>query len=145
MQIRRGVFNASQWKGLDGTICACHSAIDQARLVETLRLQVMHEVIGVIGRGMTPGTSGFSKENSLSPHLRLGCLLRIKPSVDPELGSRREIQQCLELRHEMDLAPPFKDVDPFFRSNHRVAVKISSPLFKFGEIFDRFQCPLGPK
>src|SRR5512136_2255091 len=45
----------------------------------------------------------------------------------------------------MDLAPPFEDIDAFFRSNDRIAVKIGSPLFKFREVFDRLQCPLGPK
>ena len=94
---------------------------------------------------MTACTSGLAKKNVLPLRLRLGCLFRIKLSVDPKLRGRRKIEQFLELRHEMDLASPFKDTDTLLRSNHRIPVKVSSPLFKFGEVFHRLQCPLGPK
>ena len=85
---------------------------------------------------MTATASSFAKENFLPPHLRLGCLSRIKPPIDPELGSRRKVQQFLKLRHEVNLTPPFQNVNAFFRGDDRIAVKISSPLFEFGEIFD---------
>ena len=82
MEIRRRILNASQWKSLSRTICACHTAVDHARFIETLRLQVMHEIVGVVGCWMTAGASGLTEENSLPPLLRFGRFSRIDwPSI----------------------------------------------------------------
>ena len=59
-----------------------------------------------------------------------------------ELGGRREVEQGLELGHEMDLAAAVERVDALLGGRDRVAVEIGGPLLELGEVLDRFQGPL---
>ncbi|MNR67561.1 hypothetical protein D3C85_1916340 [compost metagenome] len=52
MHIGRRLLDATQRESLDRAIANCLHAVDELRLVETLRLQVVHQVIREIWRGV---------------------------------------------------------------------------------------------
>ena len=85
---------------------------------------------------MATGAVGFAEEQGLSAHLGFGGLFRIQLAVETELGGRREVQERLELCHEVHLATPFQDVGSFFRGDHRIPIEVGSPLLKLCEVFD---------
>ena len=102
----------------------------------------MHEIVGVIGRLVAGGALGLAEEQTLAAQLALGGFGRIELAEDVELGRGREIEQLLELSHEMDLAPALEDVGAFPRGVGRDAVEIGGPLLELGEVFHGLQRPL---
>ena len=82
-------------------------------------------------------------KNSSCP--RSSCsrgLRRIELAEHVQLRRRREIEQRLELGHEVHLAAALQDVDALLRGDHRVAVEVRGPLLELGEVLDRLQRPL---
>jgi len=67
-----------------------HAAVDHPRFVETLRLQVVHQVVGVIRCGMADSAFGLAEENLLAPELRFGRLFRDQLAVNIQFRSRRK-------------------------------------------------------
>ena len=143
MEVRRLIFYATQRKGLDRAVSRSHSAVDHAGFVKPLGLQVMHGVIGIIRRRVAHSASGLAVEERLALEFGSGCPRRVQCSVYVEFGGRWEVEDLLKLGHEMNLAPPFQDIDSLFGRNHRVAVKVCGALLKLGKILDALQCPLG--
>src|SRR5207249_4604917 len=87
VQVRRRVLDAAQWERLDRAVGAGHHRVHDAGFVETLDLEVMHRIVGVVRRGMTFGASGLVEKQRLSPQLRLCGLRRIDFPPAPKLGS----------------------------------------------------------
>ena len=129
-------------KRLDGAIRARHASIDHPRRVKALHLQIVHGIVRVIRRLMALGAGRFAEEEVLPALFRRGGFLRVHLAVNPQLGCRREIQEFLELRHEMHLAPPFENVGPFFCPDHMIAVEVGPPLLKLREILHALERPL---
>ena len=67
---------------------------------------------------------------------------RIELAEDVELRRRREVEDGLELGHEVDLAAALQDVDALLRGDHRIAVEVGRPLLELGEVLDALQRPL---
>ncbi len=92
------------------------AAVDRLRLVEALDLQVVHRVVGVV-RGRVAGRAlGLAEEQRLAAHSRVSVAFfgSSLPSTF-ELRGRREVEQVLELGHEVDLAAAFQRVDALAR------------------------------
>src|SRR5260370_10108358 len=51
VQIGRRILDAAQREGLDGSVTDFTHAVDHFRLEEALGLEIMHQVVGVIGCG----------------------------------------------------------------------------------------------
>ena len=75
--------------------------------------------------------------SSLSRRLR-----RIELAEHVELRRRREVEQRLELGHEVHLAAALEDVDALLWRLHRVAVEVGGALLELGEVLDGLQRPL---
>jgi hypothetical protein len=82
------------------------------------------------------------EEQRLPTELRRGGLLGVELAEDVELRRRREVQDLLELAHEVDLASALQDVDALLTGDHVVPVEIGTALLELREVLDRLQCPL---
>ena len=69
-----------------------HPAVDHLRLEEPLGLQIVHGVVGIVGRRMAHGAFGLAEEQLLAAHFRSRCLCRIEHAEDVKLRCRREIR-----------------------------------------------------
>src|SRR5262245_49676892 len=85
---------------------------------------------------MADRTVGFAEKHGLSVQLGFGGLFRIQLAINTQLGGWREVQEFLELGHEMHLAATFQYVDAFFRGDYRIPVEVGGALLKLSEIFD---------
>src|SRR5450631_3647872 len=75
VQVRRRVLDAAKRKGLDGAVGRRLAAVDRDLLEESLDLEVVHEVVGVVRRGVASGALALPEEDFLAAHLapaRLG-------------------------------------------------------------------------
>lgn len=117
MQVRRGILDATQGERFDRPIGTGHESVDLPWFVEALRLQIVHKIIGVVGRLMATHTVRSAKKKSLPTHLGLIAFSGIDLAVDAQLGRWREVRYLLE-----HLAATLKNVNALFGSNHRVAV-----------------------
>jgi hypothetical protein len=89
------VLDAAQREGLDRPIPCLPQAVDHGRLEKALDLEIVHQVIGVVGRGVA-GTALALAEENLLPAQLVGCgLAWIELSEDVELRRRREPQHFL--------------------------------------------------
>ena len=97
-------------------------------------------VVGVVRRGMARGAVRLAEKQFLAAHLRLAS-----PSPDrvcrsiPSFGAGREVQQLLELGHEMDLAATVEDVHALLAGDHGVAIEVRGALLELGEVLDGLQ------
>src|SRR5450755_1035761 len=112
------------------------------RLEESFRLEIMHEVVGVIRGLRTFRTPRLAKEQLLTAHFRNIRFLRIELPVHTELRSRGKIQQFLKLSHGVHLAPAVENVDALLLRDHRVPVEIRGALLKLGKVLDGLQSSL---
>ena len=74
VQIRRRIFDAAQREGLDGAVGAGLATVNHLLVEEALDAQVVHGVVGVIGRRVAGGTLGLAKEERLSAQLVKGSV-----------------------------------------------------------------------
>src|SRR5208337_2752921 len=111
-------------------------------LVEALRHEVVHGVIGVVGGGVAESAPSLAVKQRLSAEFAGASLRAVEFAVDVEFGSGREIQDLHEFRHSMDLGTPFQDVNPFLGGHGDVAVEIGGTLFEFGKVLHGFKGPL---
>src|SRR5512145_1419425 len=102
----------------------------------------MHQIVGVVRRDVASGALRLSEER-LPPRLRLAPPRRIELPVDSELGGRRKIQELLELRHGLNLAPTVERVDALLGSDDRVSVEVGRALLELREVFDAPERSLG--
>src|SRR6516165_3382386 len=102
MEVRRRLLDATQRERLDRSLRCSVETVNGSRRVKALRVQIVHVVVGVIGRRVARGALGFAEEKLLTLHLgRIGFeLLGIEFAVDTEARRRWEAEQILELGHE---------------------------------------------
>src|SRR5262249_14763338 len=105
--------------------------------VESLHLQVMHQVVGVVGRNVTDRAVRLAEEDRLAAQLRLTGLRRVETAIEVELRRGRKVEQFLHLGHEMNLTAALQRVDAFLCGDDRVAVEVGAALFELGEVLDR--------
>src|SRR5882757_6530325 len=145
MHVRRGVLDAAQWERLDRPIPCFPQTVDHGRLEKALDLEIVHQVIGVVRRGVAGTALALAEEDLLPAQLGGGGLAWIELSEHVELRRRRESQKLLELGHDIDLMAALENVDAFLRRDHIVTVEICAPLLEFREILDRFERALRAK
>ena len=87
--------------------------VDQTRFEEALQLQIVHEIVSVIRGLMTRGALRFAQKQILSAHSASFALAEFSFPVTSSLR-RREIEQFLKFRHEMNLAAALTMFTPFF-------------------------------
>src|SRR5262249_47227967 len=106
-------------------------------------LEIVHRVVRVVRRRMAGAALALAVEDLLAAQLRLAGLPRVEPSEHVELRRRREVEQLLELGHEVELAPPLERVHALLlvrrRGGRRVAVEIGGALLELGEVLDALQ------
>src|SRR6266481_6822010 len=90
VQIGRRILDAAQREGLDGSVTDFTHAVDHFRLEEALGLEIMHQVVGVIGRGVAGTAPALAEEDLLAAQFGLRGLGRIEPAEHVELRGRRE-------------------------------------------------------
>lgn len=91
----------------------------------------LHRVIGCL---MATGARRFAEEQVLPSLLRRGGALGIHLAVKPKLRCRGEVQECLDLCHEMHLAASFEHVDPLLCRDHRIAIEVGRALLELRKI-----------
>src|SRR5258708_33856120 len=69
MQVGRLILDAAQREGLDGAVAGFIQAVDYLRLEEALGLEIVHQVVGVIGRGMAGATLALAQGDPLAAQL----------------------------------------------------------------------------
>src|SRR5205085_163096 len=114
-------------------------------LEKAFELEIVHQVIGVVGRGVARTALALAEEDLLPTQLGGGGLARIKLPEDVELRGRWEPQHLLELGHDIGLMPPLDNVYALFRRDHVITIKIGATLLEFGKILDRLERALGAK
>jgi len=65
VEIGRRVLDPAQREGLDRPVGARHRAVDQHRLVEALGVQIVHQIVGVVGRGVA-GAARIPRDGGLA-------------------------------------------------------------------------------
>src|SRR6202171_2807250 len=136
VQVGRRILDAAQWEGLDGSVADFTHAVDYLWLEETLGLEIVHQVVGVIGRGVAGTAPALAEEDLLAAQFGLRGLARIENAEHVELRCRREAQLLLEFRHQAYLGDPVEGVHALLGGDHVVTVEIRSGLLKLGEILD---------
>ena len=116
-----------------------HVVLDHLRLEEAAGLQIVHLIVRVVRRRVAGRALALAVEHRLAAQLCLRGLRRIELAEHVECGRGREIQDVLELRHEMHLAAALQDVDALLRRDHRVAVEVRGALLELGEVLDGLQ------
>ena len=91
VQIGRRVLDAPQREGFDRTVVGHHHAIDHFLFIKSLRLQVVHAIVGVIGGGMTSDATGLAVKEAFTAQFAGTRLGGIKLTVYVKLGGWRKI------------------------------------------------------
>src|SRR5262245_53160731 len=94
---------------------------------------------------MALGTACLAEKELLAPLLGGRAFLRVELSKDVELGRGREIQERLELGHEVDLTAALENIDALLRSEDGIAVEVGRPLFELREVLNASEGPLRPE
>src|ERR1700746_2437442 len=97
MHVRRRVLDAAQREGLDRPIPCFPQAVDHRRLEKALELEIVHEVVGVVGRGVAGTALALAEEDLLPAQLGGGGLAWIELSQHVELWRRGGSPHPLEL------------------------------------------------
>src|ERR1700730_11410326 len=144
MKVSWGVLDAAQNWRLDWSVSARRrdQAVNDLGLVETLDVQVVHQVVGVIRSHMASGTLSLAEENFLAVEFLRRCFFRVELSEHVEFGRRGKIEYLLKFRHVVNLAAALQDIDPFFGGDDRVSVEVGRALLEFRKILNSFQGPL---
>jgi hypothetical protein len=103
VQVGRRILYTAQRKGLDRAVGRSHPPIDHAGFEEPFSFQIVHEIVGVIRRRVATSAIPLPKKQLLPPHLGLTRRFFVQLAVNAEFGSRRKVQDCLELCHGMHL------------------------------------------
>ena len=69
----------------------------------------------------------------------------VELAEEVQARGRREVEQVLDLRHEVDLAAALQGIDPLGRSRDLVAVEVGGPLLELGEVLDRSSAPVASR
>src|SRR5216683_6741480 len=103
MHVRRRVLDAAQRERLDRPVPCFPRAVDHRRLEKALDLEIVHQVIGVVGRGVAGTALALAEEDLLPAQLGGGGFAWVELSQHVELWRRWESQHLLELGHDVDL------------------------------------------
>ena len=103
------------------------------------QVQVVHLVVKIERRLMTLGATPFAEEHFLASQLLLCRLGRNQLAERIKLWSGGEIEQILHLSHHGNGAGAIRQMNPFLRCDHMVAVEIGGALLEFREILDATQ------
>jgi hypothetical protein len=68
-----------------------------------LGLEIVHQVVGVVGRRVAGAALAFAEDDLLPAQLGGGGLTRVELAEHVQLGRRRETQLLLEFGHQVDL------------------------------------------
>ena len=91
------------------------TVVSNSGLEEALRLQVVHQVVGVVRRAVAGRALAGPEEHLLPAHLGFARLLRVEHAQHAELRGRGEVEDFHELGHEVDLAAALQNgFTPFF-------------------------------
>ena len=82
-------------------------------------LQVVHQVVGVVRRRVAGRALRLAEEQRLAAQLGLAGLRRVELAEDVQLRRRREVEQVLELGHEVHLAAALEQVHALARGARR--------------------------
>src|SRR2546423_14213391 len=106
VKVRWRLLDAAQWERLDWSLRGRHQAVDRLRFVETLDLQIVHQIVRVKWGRVARGTLRLAEKEILALHLRRirREFVRVEFPIPAQAGRRREVEQLLDLRHKMDLA-----------------------------------------
>src|SRR6202040_368922 len=74
VEIGRRILDAAQREGLDGSVADLIQAVDHLRLEEALGLEIVHQVVGVIGRSVAGTAPALAEEDLLARPVRLRCV-----------------------------------------------------------------------
>src|SRR5258708_15990243 len=102
MHVWRGVLDAAQREGLDWSIPCFPQAVDHRRLEKSLDLEIVHQVIGVVGRGVAGTAMGLAPEDLLSAQLVGGGLAWLGVSWPVQVLRRVGTPTYLESRPRRD-------------------------------------------
>ncbi len=112
VQVRRRVLDAAERERFDRAVGRGLAAVDHGFwLEESLRLQVVHQVVGVVRRRVAGRALALAEEDLLAALLAFGRLRRVELAEEVELRGRWEVEEFLELGHEVDLAAAFERVN----------------------------------
>src|SRR6476469_3463697 len=114
MEVGRGILEATQGQGLDWTFSRGQDAIDDPVLEEAPELEIMHQVVRVVGRGMASSAFTLAEENFLTTKFLRGRFVRVELAIEAELLCRGEIEDFLELGHVLNLQATVQWVDALF-------------------------------
>src|SRR5260221_7570975 len=67
VQVGRLILDAAQREGLDGSVAGGIHVVDRHRLEEALGLEIVHQVVGIVRRGVAGGPMGPSERKFLGP------------------------------------------------------------------------------
>ncbi len=91
---------------------------------------------------MAPGAGRLAVEQLFATQFLLAGLARIEPPLHIQLRCRGEVQQRLELTHEMHLTATLEHVHPLLGGDYRITVEVGGALLELGEVLDGLQRPL---
>src|SRR6266403_3211833 len=74
VQVGRLILDAAQREGLDGSVAGGIHVVDRHRLEEALGLEIVHQVVGVVGRGVARAALALAEEDLLAAQLGGGSL-----------------------------------------------------------------------
>src|SRR5258708_5898526 len=74
VQVGRLILDAAQREGLDGSVAGGIHVVDRHRLEEALGLEIVHQVVGIVRRGVAGSAPALSEEKPLARPLRVGSL-----------------------------------------------------------------------
>src|SRR6202140_798379 len=106
VHVGRRILDAAQREGLYGSVADLIQAVDHLRLEEALGLEIVHQVVRVIGRGVAGTAPALAEEYLLAAQFGLRGLARIENAEHVEFRCRREAQFLLEFRHRVALGDP---------------------------------------
>src|SRR3984893_7365046 len=92
VQVGWRVLDAAQGKRLDRPVGASQHAVDHLGLVEALHLQIVHGIVGIVGRRVAGRALPFTKKDFLAAELGRSRFCRVELPVDVELRSRRKVE-----------------------------------------------------
>src|SRR5580693_6987831 len=110
MQVRRRILHSTKRKGLDRSVRRRHHSVDHVSGVKAFHLQIVREIVGIVGRRVTLRAARLAEEYLLSAHLGGVRLPGIELAIPAKLRRRWKIEHLLKLGHGVYLAPAVQNV-----------------------------------